>query len=176
MQIEDAGHLSQLQCIQFLQLAWDRAFCSDSAVAGTYTLEVMQTLWDMHAVLLSPRTPLQLCVQSHIPTAAQLNQLPCMRLCCSHATHHHTAAGINGLEVGQTLVIALAIACHNLIELGGVGGSNPATRDGHLFSLILMAPLAGCTYGLAAFNWFPAQVCLAGCFVTVPGERSWTEA
>ena len=92
-------------------------------------------------------------------TAGQLSQLPCMQSCCSHETHHHTAAGINGLEVGQTLVIAMAIACHNLIELGGVGGSNPATRDGHLFSLILMAPLAGCTYGLAAFNWFPAQVC-----------------
>ena len=61
-------------------------------------------------------------------------------------------------QVGQTLVIALAIACHNLIELGGPGSRNPATRDGHLFSLILMAPLAGCTYGLAGFNWFPAQV------------------
>ena len=28
-------------------------------------------------------------------------------------------AGINGLEAGQTLVIALAVLCHNLLELGG---------------------------------------------------------
>ena len=60
------------------------------------------------------------------------------------------------------MVIALAVACHNLIELGGAGGSNPTTQDAHLFSLILMAPLAGCTYGLAIFNWFPAQVGMGG--------------
>lgn len=28
-------------------------------------------------------------------------------------------AGVNGLEAGQTLIIACAVLCHNLYELGG---------------------------------------------------------
>ena len=69
-------------------------------------------------------------------------------------------------------MIALAVACHNLIELGGAGGLNPTTRDAHLFSLILMAPLAGCTYGLAVFNWFPAQVGFGGSHLTCSHNHS----
>ena len=44
-------------------------------------------------------------------------------------------AGVNGLEVGQSVVIAVAILVHNLIELG-----NPRVADDHLFSMYLMIP------------------------------------
>ncbi len=68
-------------------------------------------------------------------------------------------AGVNGLEAGQTFVIACAVAFHNIWELAGPAGvPGSATRDGHLFSLYLMLPLAATTLGLLLFNWFPSQV------------------
>lgn len=39
----------------------------------------------------------------------------------------------------------------------------PGLRDGHLFSLFLMLPLAYVTLALLLFNWYPSQV-----GVTVP--------
>ena len=77
-------------------------------------------------------------------------------------------AGINGLEAGQTLVIALAVLCHNLLELGG-SQLAPAVRDGHLFSAILMGPLAGTTYALLRFNWYPSQVFVGDTFTYFAG-------
>ncbi|BDA50583.1 UDP-N-acetylglucosamine-dolichyl-phosphate N-acetylglucosaminephosphotransferase [Coccomyxa sp. Obi] len=68
-------------------------------------------------------------------------------------------AGVNGLEAGQTFVIACAVTFHNIWELAGPAGAHgSATRDGHLFSLYLMLPLAATTLGLLLFNWFPSQV------------------
>ncbi|KDD74929.1 glycosyl transferase [Helicosporidium sp. ATCC 50920] len=67
-------------------------------------------------------------------------------------------AGVNGLEAGQTAVVAAAVLVHNLWQLGGRAGSVPELRDGHLFSAFLMLPLLSCTLGLLGFNWFPAQV------------------
>ncbi|KAK9917197.1 hypothetical protein WJX75_001761 [Coccomyxa subellipsoidea] len=68
-------------------------------------------------------------------------------------------AGVNGLEAGQTFVIACAVAFHNIWELAGPAGApGGAHRDGHLFSLYLMLPLAATTLGLLLFNWFPSQV------------------
>lgn len=78
-------------------------------------------------------------------------------------------AGINGLETGQTFVIACAVLSHNLIELGGQAGSLPASRDGHLFSLFLMLPLATTTYGLMIYNWFPSQVFVGDTFTYFAG-------
>ena len=116
---------------------------------------------------------------------------------------------MNGLEAGQTFLIACAVAFHNLWELAGYAGTQPAARseataaahcsractpnltvwqnpcrcdlhalavdrgviirsgcacrDGHLFSLYLMLPLAAVTLALLVFNWYPSQ---AGLFVT----------
>lgn len=39
-----------------------------------------------------------------------------------------TAAGVNGLEAGQTLVVACAIIFHNLTMLSGAAGTDPAIR------------------------------------------------
>lgn len=78
-------------------------------------------------------------------------------------------AGINGLEAGQTFVIACAVLCHNLLELAGPAGKSPASRDGHLFSLFLMLPLATTTYGLMVYNWFPSQVFVGDTFTYFAG-------
>lgn len=37
-------------------------------------------------------------------------------------------------------------------------GTQPGLRDGHLFSLFLMLPLAYVTLALLLFNWYPSQV------------------
>ena len=65
---------------------------------------------------------------------------------------------MNGLEAGQTFIIACAVLCHNLFELSGPAGLLPAVRDGHLFSAYLMLPLAATTLALLLFNWYPSQV------------------
>ncbi len=62
-------------------------------------------------------------------------------------------AGVNGLEAGQTFIVACAILAHNLLAVAGYAAGNPAVRDGHLFSAYLMMPLAGVTLGLLTFNW-----------------------
>jgi UDP-N-acetylglucosamine--dolichyl-phosphate N-acetylglucosaminephosphotransferase len=63
-------------------------------------------------------------------------------------------AGVNGLEAGQTFVVACAILVHNLASLAGAPtAATAAVRDGHLFSAYLMLPLAGTTLALLTFNW-----------------------
>ncbi len=42
-------------------------------------------------------------------------------------------------------------------------GTQPGLRDGHLFSLFLMLPLAYVTLALLLFNWYPSQVSLLAC-------------
>ena len=60
-------------------------------------------------------------------------------------------AGINGLEAGQSFIIAIAIAIHNIIEL-----TNPAlpdaTHTAHTFSLFLILPFIGTVVGLLYYN------------------------
>lgn len=72
-------------------------------------------------------------------------------------------AGINGVEVGQTLVIALSIALNDLLYLSvevrgvrwgvGLARGSTALLDRHLFSLYLMLPLIGVCLGLLKHNW-----------------------
>ena len=78
-------------------------------------------------------------------------------------------AGINGLEAGQTAVIACAVLFHNLVMLGGSAAQVPSIRDGHLFSAYLMLPLASTTLGLLHFNWYPAQVFVGDTFTYFAG-------
>jgi len=63
---------------------------------------------------------------------------------CTNAINIY--AGINGLEVGQSLVIAASIIVFNLIEL---------SRDcwsSHLFSLYFMIPFFFTSLGLHYYN------------------------
>ena len=56
-------------------------------------------------------------------------------------------AGINGVEVGQSLVITASILLFNLIELPGSFGSK------HLFSLYILLPFMGVSLALLKHNW-----------------------
>ncbi len=62
-------------------------------------------------------------------------------------------AGINGLEAGQTLVLALACAAHSLTQLGGAAAGVPDAEAAHALALSIVAPLAAVSAGLLCFNW-----------------------
>lgn len=68
-------------------------------------------------------------------------------------------AGVNGLEVGQTMVVSGAVLLHNALELASPRArADPAFRDGHLFSALLVTPLLFVSGALLRYNWFPARV------------------
>lgn len=56
-------------------------------------------------------------------------------------------AGINGLEVGQSIVIAISIAIFNFVELHG------NQWKAHLFSLYFLFPYLGTSLALFKHNW-----------------------
>ncbi|XP_017025994.1 UDP-N-acetylglucosamine--dolichyl-phosphate N-acetylglucosaminephosphotransferase [Drosophila kikkawai] len=62
-------------------------------------------------------------------------------------------AGINGLEVGQSLIIAGSILLFNSIELF-LGHQ----VDSHIFSIYFMLPFLATTLALWKFNQYPSQV------------------
>ncbi|KAG2451673.1 hypothetical protein HYH02_003453 [Chlamydomonas schloesseri] len=84
-------------------------------------------------------------------------------------------AGVNGLEAGQTFIVACAVLLHNLLTVAGwpgwgAGGATPGdVRDGHLFSAGLMLPLAATTFGLLVFNWYPSKVFVGDTFTYFAG-------
>jgi UDP-N-acetylglucosamine--dolichyl-phosphate N-acetylglucosaminephosphotransferase len=61
-------------------------------------------------------------------------------------------AGINGLEVGQSVIIAGSLVIFNLMSLSGNLGHR------HEFSLYFLLPYLGTSLGLLAHNWFPSRV------------------
>lgn len=67
-------------------------------------------------------------------------------------------AGINGIEVGQSLVIAcLIILNDSLYILPTVQQPHPAAES-HLFSIYLLLPFIGVSLALLKHNWYPARV------------------
>ncbi|KAI8930072.1 glycosyl transferase family 4-domain-containing protein [Entophlyctis helioformis] len=62
-------------------------------------------------------------------------------------------AGANGVEGGQSLVIAVSIALNDVIQLH----ENPARSDAHLNSLYFLIPFIGVTLGYLRHNWYPAK-------------------
>ncbi len=73
-------------------------------------------------------------------------------------------AGINGLEAGQTLVIAATVLVHNVIEL-----SVSPRPDFHLFSISLMLPMVGAVSGLLWHNFYPSRVFVGDSFTYFAG-------
>jgi len=59
-------------------------------------------------------------------------------------------AGINGIEVAQSIIIALCVVINDIIYIRIPG--HPAT-DAHLFSLYFLLPFIGVSLGLLYHNW-----------------------
>lgn len=71
---------------------------------------------------------------------------------CTNAINIH--AGINGLEVGQTIVWTVTIILYNLIEIT----TQLECDEVHVLSLQLLLPFLLCSIALYEFNRYPAQV------------------
>lgn len=65
-------------------------------------------------------------------------------------------AGINGVEVAQSLVIALLLMLNDALYLI-TPFRHPAT-DSHLFSLYFLLPFVGVSLALLCHNWYPSKV------------------
>ncbi|EAQ88274.1 hypothetical protein CHGG_04893 [Chaetomium globosum CBS 148.51] len=65
-------------------------------------------------------------------------------------------AGINGIEVTQSIVIATLLALNDALYLL-TPYPHPAT-DSHLFSLSFLLPFLGVSCALLYHNWYPARV------------------
>lgn len=70
---------------------------------------------------------------------------------CTHSIN--ILAGVNGVEVGQSVVIAASVLLHNALCLR----EGEASAE-HLFSLTLMLPFLAVSLGLLRRNWWPASV------------------
>jgi UDP-N-acetylglucosamine--dolichyl-phosphate N-acetylglucosaminephosphotransferase len=67
-------------------------------------------------------------------------------------------AGVNGIEVGQSIVIAMLILLNDAFYLiPSTPTLHPAT-DSHLFSVYLLLPFLGVSLALLKQNWYPAKV------------------
>ncbi|EGW33002.1 uncharacterized protein SPAPADRAFT_60327 [Spathaspora passalidarum NRRL Y-27907] len=66
-------------------------------------------------------------------------------------------AGINGLEVGQSLVLAVIFLINDFCYLSSEKISQ-AAHDSHLLSVIFIVPFVGVSLALLQYNWFPARV------------------
>lgn len=68
---------------------------------------------------------------------------------CTHTIN--ILAGVNGIEAGQSLVIALSVIINDSLYLY----NNPLREsvEAHRFSLYFMLPLTGVTAALLYHNW-----------------------
>ena len=73
-------------------------------------------------------------------------------------------AGINGLECGQSYIIACSILFFKLYDIsqGNIG-------DNQLFSVLFIMPFIGTVMGLLRHNWFPAEVFVGDTFCYFAG-------
>ncbi|PFH32899.1 glycosyl transferase, group 4 family protein [Besnoitia besnoiti] len=99
---------------------------------------------------------------------------------CTNAINIY--AGINGLEVGQSVVMSFFVILHNILEISSNWLSGSAHLEAtlvwrqHYFSLILSLFFFTSSVGLLSFNWYPSRVfvgdtytCFAGIYFAVVG-------
>eukprot|EP01095_Lingulamoeba_sp_RSL-Kostka_P004619 TRINITY_DN15855_c0_g1_i1.p1 TRINITY_DN15855_c0_g1~~TRINITY_DN15855_c0_g1_i1.p1 ORF type:complete len:372 (-),score=45.63 TRINITY_DN15855_c0_g1_i1:80-1195(-) len=72
-------------------------------------------------------------------------------------------AGINGLETGQSVIIAIFILIHNYLEI-----TSPE-KDNHILSIFLTLPFLSTVLGLTYFNWYPSRVFVGDSFTYFAG-------
>jgi|TARA_B110000003_G_scaffold25648_1_gene24339 UDP-N-acetylglucosamine--dolichyl-phosphate N-acetylglucosaminephosphotransferase len=75
---------------------------------------------------------------------------------CSNSINIH--AGLNGLEAGQSLIIAGAILLLNVLSLANDPSTEPVTAGAHLFSIFLTLPFFATTLALLRHNWYPSKI------------------
>ena len=67
-------------------------------------------------------------------------------------------AGINGIEVSQSIVIAVLLLINDSLYLAPITPYPHPATDSHLFSIYLLLPFIGVSIALWWHNWYPAKV------------------
>ncbi|KAI5291801.1 tunicamycin resistance protein [Ascosphaera aggregata] len=67
-------------------------------------------------------------------------------------------AGVNGVEVSQSIVIAFLLIINDSLYLAPVTPYRHPATDSHLFSVYLLLPFIGVSLALWWHNWYPARV------------------
>ncbi|BCR96406.1 UDP-N-acetylglucosamine--dolichyl-phosphate N-acetylglucosaminephosphotransferase [Aspergillus luchuensis] len=67
-------------------------------------------------------------------------------------------AGINGVEVAQSLVIAVLLIANDVLYLAPITPYPHPATDSHLFSLYFLLPFVGVSAALLCHNWYPSKV------------------
>jgi len=86
-----------------------------------------------------------------------------MAVFCTNAINIY--AGVNGLEAGQALVIAISVIIFNILQLLRL----ETEVWYHLFSLYILLPYVGVTAALLKWNWYPARVFVGDTFCYFSG-------
>ncbi|KAL1230087.1 UDP-N-acetylglucosamine--dolichyl-phosphate N-acetylglucosaminephosphotransferase [Trichinella pseudospiralis] len=82
---------------------------------------------------------------------------------CTNAINIY--AGINGLEVGQSIIIAISILIFNIVQLVRL---EQECRY-HMFSIYFLLPYIATSLVLLRFNWYPASVFVGDTFCYFSG-------
>ena len=80
--------------------------------------------------------------------------MSCLAIFCTNSIN--ILAGVNGLEVGQSVVIAATVLLNNAIQLWR--WPEGPLHDNNLFSLYLVLPFLGVSLALLKLNWYPSRV------------------
>ncbi|EAS29460.3 UDP-N-acetyl-glucosamine-1-P transferase Alg7 [Coccidioides immitis RS] len=67
-------------------------------------------------------------------------------------------AGINGIEVSQSIVIAILLIANDSLYLAPITPYPHPATDSHLFSIYLLLPFIAVSLALWWHNWYPAKV------------------
>ncbi|GKV27690.1 hypothetical protein SLEP1_g36828 [Rubroshorea leprosula] len=84
---------------------------------------------------------------------------------CTNSISIHT--GLNGLEVGQTVVIAFSILVNNIMQIGA--SSDPEYQQAHAFSIYLVQPLLATSLALLSYNWYPSSAFVGETYTVFAG-------
>lgn len=67
-------------------------------------------------------------------------------------------AGVNGVEVSQSIVIAVLLVLNDALYLAPIAPYPHPATDSHLLSMFLLLPFIGVSLALWWHNWYPSKV------------------
>ncbi|KAH3903400.1 related to UDP-N-acetylglucosamine--dolichyl-phosphate N-acetylglucosaminephosphotransferase [Saccharomycodes ludwigii] len=89
----------------------------------------------------------------------------CVSIFCPNSIN--ILAGVNGLEVGQTIVLCIIFLINDGLFL--INGINEASKHSHMMSAVLIIQLLGVSLALYHYNKFPAKVFVGDTFCYFAG-------
>jgi UDP-N-acetylglucosamine--dolichyl-phosphate N-acetylglucosaminephosphotransferase len=78
-------------------------------------------------------------------------------------------AGINGVEVAQSLVIACLLVINDSLYLAPFTPYPHPATDSHLFSIYFLLPFIGVSLALLCHNWYPSKVFVGDTYCYLAG-------